>query len=61
MDNYSQQDVWLEIQAENVKNAAEYLHENNVSRRDEVEVHENSEGFWISDPSGTILRVNPGK
>ncbi|GIN20660.1 hypothetical protein J1TS3_17940 [Siminovitchia fordii] len=61
MDNYSQQDVWLEIQTDNVKIAAEYLQENHINRRDEVEVHENSEGYWISDPCGTILRVNPRK
>ncbi|WP_230504288.1 hypothetical protein [Sutcliffiella rhizosphaerae] len=61
MDNYSQQDVWLEIETDNVKTAAEYLKENNIDRRDEVEVHENSKGYWISDPSGTILRVNPRK
>ncbi|WP_416147642.1 hypothetical protein ACM26V_15550 [Salipaludibacillus sp. HK11] len=27
MDNYSQQDVWLEIQTNNVKTATEYLGE----------------------------------
>ncbi|GIO28331.1 hypothetical protein [Ornithinibacillus bavariensis] len=61
MENYSQQDVWLEIQTDNVQIAEEYLHENHIHRRDEVEVHENSAGYWISDPSGTILRVNPQK
>lgn len=59
MDSYSQNDVWLEIETSDVKEAAHYLHENSVSRRDEVEIHENSPGYWISDPCGTILRVNP--
>ncbi|WP_164214350.1 hypothetical protein [Virgibacillus sp. YIM 98842] len=59
MDNYSQSDVWLEIQADNVKNAAVYLDDNYINRRDEIELHENSAGYWISDPCGTILRVNP--
>lgn len=58
MDNYSQQDVWLELQTDDVKHAAEYLQENHVDRRDEVELYENSDGYWISDPCGTILRVN---
>lgn len=44
MDNYSKQDVWLELQTDNVKVAADYLRENHINRRDEVEVHENSEG-----------------
>lgn len=59
MDNYAQQDVWLEIQTDNVTSAATYLAENQIDRRDEIELHEKLDGFWISDPSGTILRVNP--
>lgn len=59
MDNYSQQDVWLEIQTGDPDAAAEYLQEHQVARRDEVEPYENSAGYWISDPCGTILRVNP--
>lgn len=52
MDNYSQQYVWLEIQTDNLKTAANYLQDNHISRRDEVEIHENSDGYWI-DPCGT--------
>lgn len=59
MDNYSQQDVWLEFKTADVNRAAHYFQENDIPRRDEVEVHENSPGFWISDPCGTILRVSP--
>lgn len=58
MDNYSQQDVWLELHVDDVKDAAEYFESQGVNRRDEVELHENSDGYWISDPAGTILRVN---
>jgi hypothetical protein len=61
MENYSQQDVWLEITAADVEKVSNYLEENGVSRRDEVEVYENSKGYWISDPSGSILRVNQQK
>ncbi|WP_096190489.1 VOC family protein [Evansella halocellulosilytica] len=61
MENYSQQDVWLEIQTNQVQAVADYLRENDIHRRDEVEVHENSDGYWISDPCGTILRVNQRK
>lgn len=59
MDNYSQSDVWLQIETGDLGEAANYLQEHHVSRRDEIEVHENSPGYWISDPCGTILRVNP--
>jgi len=58
MENYSQADVWLEIQTDNMKAAETYLHENHINRRDEIELHENSDGYWVSDPCGTILRVN---
>ncbi|SEK98248.1 hypothetical protein SAMN04488688_102808 [Paenibacillus sp. cl141a] len=61
MLNYSQQDVWLEVNTEDPEEAARYLREHRVDRRDEVEVYENSRGYWISDPCGTIIRVNPGK
>ena len=57
MENYSQQDVWLEIQTDDVRLASSYFQENHVQRRDEVERHENSKGYWISDPSGTIVRI----
>lgn len=59
MDNYAQTDVWLEVRTENIEDVAEYLTTHNVDRRDEIEIHENSKGYWISDPAGTILRVNP--
>lgn len=58
MDNYSQQDVWLELKTGDAAGAAEYFETHGVSRRDEVEIHEQSDGYWISDPAGTILRVN---
>lgn len=61
MLNYSQQDVWLEVNTEVPEEAARYLREHRVDRRDEVEVYENSRGYWISDPCGTIIRVNPRK
>ncbi|MBY0158564.1 VOC family protein [Paenibacillus lautus] len=61
MLNYSQQDVWLEVNTEDPEEAARYLREHRVDRRDEVEVYENSRGYWISDPCGTIIRVNPRK
>ncbi|QOT10892.1 VOC family protein [Paenibacillus sp. JNUCC32] len=61
MLNYSQQDVWLEVNTEDPEETARYLREHRVDRRDEVEVYENSRGYWISDPCGTIIRVNPRK
>lgn len=59
MENYAQQDVRLEVLTEDVDAAADYLNENSIDRRDEVEVHEGAKGYWISDPCGTIIRVNP--
>ncbi|TES51864.1 hypothetical protein E2L07_14870 [Halalkalibacterium halodurans] len=59
MDNYSQQDVWLEVQTDDLEVASNHLNECGVDRRDEVEIHEGAAGYWISDPCGTILRVNP--
>ncbi|MBC5636744.1 hypothetical protein H8S33_07945 [Ornithinibacillus sp. BX22] len=61
MDNYAQQDVWLEIRTSNIQESELYLDLNHTNRRDEIEIHENSKGYWISDPCGTILRVNPSK
>lgn len=58
MINYAQQDVWLEVAVDDLDGAAHYLREQGVSRRDEVEVHEDLKGYWISDPCGTIIRVN---
>jgi catechol 2,3-dioxygenase-like lactoylglutathione lyase family enzyme len=61
MTHYAQQDVWLEVTTDHPEAAASYLREHQVDRRDEVEVYENSQGYWISDPCGTIIRVNPRK
>lgn len=61
MENYSQHDVWLDVQTGDMNVATAYFQEIQVPRRDEVERHENSNGYWISDPTGTILRINPKK
>lgn len=55
METYAQSDVWLELYTQDLDTASAYLKEKQVPRRDEVEKQEN--GFWVSDPAGTILRV----
>lgn len=55
METYAQSDVWLELYTEDLDAASDYLKGAHIPRRDEIEKQEN--GFWISDPAGTILRV----
>jgi hypothetical protein len=56
--NLSHPDVWLEIQTDDTQSAARYLKIHGVPRRDEVEnLHEDFDGFFISDPSGMIHLV----
>jgi catechol 2,3-dioxygenase-like lactoylglutathione lyase family enzyme len=56
--NISQPDIWLEIATNDTQSAARYLKVNGVPRRDEVEeLHEDFDGFFISDPSGVVHLV----
>lgn len=55
VENYAQSDVWLELLTPDLTSVAEYCKGHHVPRRDEIE--EQTNGFWISDPAGTILRV----
>ncbi|WP_163581902.1 hypothetical protein [Gracilibacillus saliphilus] len=59
MENYAQQDVWLELKSSRLEETSQLFNKVKIPRRDEVEIHEHSAGFWISDPAGTILRINP--
>ena len=61
MQNYSQTDIWLEVVTGNVEEADRYLKEAGIPRRDAVEtLGGNLDGFWVSDPAGTILLVDNG-
>lgn len=55
MDHYAQSDVWIELFTSDLNKASTHLHQHSVSRRDEVE--EQLNGFWVSDPTGTIIRI----
>ena len=61
MHNYSRSDVWLEVLTDNVEAARSFLASKGVPRRDEVEnLPADLDGFWISDPAGTIHLVDEG-
>lgn len=48
-------EVWLEIQAEDVKAAAAWFAARGVARRDEIEpLPDGFDGFWIAAPGGTV-------
>ena len=52
-------EVWLELVAADVEEAARYLAAQRVMRRDEVEVLPTGfTGFWISNPAGVIHLVS---
>ncbi len=59
MENYAQQDVWLELKSSRLDETSQLFNKEKIPRHDELEIHEHSSGFWISDPTGTILRINP--
>lgn len=55
MENYSETDVWLELETDNLEEATEYLAENNVPVRDEIEPFpEGFQAHWISNPAGVV-------
>lgn len=54
----SQAEIWLDIKTNDIEAAARYLHENNVTRRDEIEpLPPELNGFWISSPASIIHLV----
>lgn len=54
----SKADVWLELETSDTESAARYLKNHGVARRDEIEpLPDDFDGFFISDPSGTIHLV----
>jgi hypothetical protein len=55
ISSISQAEIWLEIKADDIRQAAEYFQYHNVVRRDEIEpLPENFRGFWIANPSEII-------
>jgi catechol 2,3-dioxygenase-like lactoylglutathione lyase family enzyme len=54
----TQAELWLEVVADDLEQAASYLDANGIARRDEVELlPEGFGGFWISSPSNIIHLV----
>lgn len=55
----SQAEIWLEIVADDIEAAAQYLGEKNCIRRDEIEpLPDGFKGFWLSNPANIIHLVN---
>jgi hypothetical protein len=59
VDHISQAEIWLEIQTEDVKKAAEYLDQKDIIRCDNIEsLPQGLEGFWITSPANIIHLVS---
>lgn len=57
----SQGEVWLEVQAEDVRAAATWFGARGIARRDEIEpLPDGFDGFWIAAPAGMIHLVSRG-
>ena len=54
VEHYSQTDVWLELEADDIDLAAKHLQDSNVPLRDEMESLEGLKAHWISSPAGTV-------
>ena len=60
VDTASHAEVWFEICADDLEAAKAHFQSQKVVRRDEIEkLPPNFEGFWITNPSGTIHLVTP--
>jgi uncharacterized protein YndB with AHSA1/START domain len=60
VDGFSQAEIWLELNAEDVRAADRHLKEAGVTRCDEIEpLPEGSPAFWISSPASVIHLVSP--
>ncbi|HBC57132.1 MAG TPA: hypothetical protein DCZ03_08215 [Gammaproteobacteria bacterium] len=59
VDNLSQAEVWLEIATNSIEEAANYLEQKGVSRRDKIEpLPSGLKGFWISSPTNIIHLIH---
>ncbi|MDR2877507.1 MAG: hypothetical protein LBV36_05655 [Chromatiales bacterium] len=51
----SQAELWLEIITDDIELAAQYLHDHDCVRRDDIEsLPEGFRGFWLSSPANII-------
>lgn len=54
VDNYTHQEVWLELKTPDVEKATEYLSSKGIGTCDEIEkIPEDM--HWITDPAGTVF------
>lgn len=59
VEGLSQAELWLELTAGDVQEAAEHLKSAGVVRRDEIEqLPADFEGFWIQNPASIIHLVS---
>jgi catechol 2,3-dioxygenase-like lactoylglutathione lyase family enzyme len=54
----SQGEIWLEVVADDIEHASEYLAKKGCARRDEIEpLPKDFIGFWVSSPANIIHLV----
>lgn len=61
-ENYSQTDIWLDLETDDIEGAMARLREHDIPVRDELEpLPGEMNGHWISSPAGTVhlLLENP--
>lgn len=55
----SQAEIWLEVVCPSTEEAADYLREKGVVRRDDIEVMpRGSSAFWVKGPNGIVHLVS---
>lgn len=56
VDHFSQTDIWLELNTDDMQQATAYLSENGVNFRPELEeLPDHMKANWISDPAGVVI------
>jgi catechol 2,3-dioxygenase-like lactoylglutathione lyase family enzyme len=57
-ESFSQAEIWLQLDTDDVPAAAKELDDSGIVRRDEIEaLPEGFNGFWITSPAGIIHLV----
>ncbi|KPJ76261.1 MAG: hypothetical protein AMJ54_12410 [Deltaproteobacteria bacterium SG8_13] len=58
----SQAEIWLEIETEDIAQAAAFLEKSSIARRDQIEpLPDGFNGFWITSPADIIHLVTGEK
>ena len=62
IESMSQAEMWLEIETDDIVEAAKYLEEQKVVRREDIErLPDGFAGFWITSPADIIHLVSESK